>query len=160
MYLGTLESDFARSIGILIAIGVILFALQGILLPQASFYGQVLFGGLDLLQVMQYIGLVTGITTLVAILADIKLLQRLSFAFIAWFYMTFAFVLVWLVGLQAPSVTFALVTVLMAGAVYGYLTQRGKKNENINRRSYRKNTIRESVSRDYTSTRVDERSID
>ena len=152
MYLGTLESDFARSIGILIAVGVIIFALQGLILP-ASYYGQVIFWGWDLIRIMQGIGLVAGVATLVGIFMDIKLLQRISFAFICWFYMTFAFVLIWLVGLNTPSVVFSLITVLMAGAIYGYLTQKGKNNEDINRRSYYKSKIRQGVPGNNSGTR-------
>lgn len=140
----------------MISVGVVIFALQGLILPQASFYGQIVFIGFDLLKVMQGMGLVAGVVAFISIQWRIKDLQRVSFAFICWFYLTFAFVLVWLVGLQAPSVVFALITSLIAGALYGYLTQKGKGNENINRRSYRKDTVRESVSVDYTSPRFDE----
>lgn len=160
MYLGTLESDFARSIGILIAFSAIAFATQGMLLPQASYFGQVFFWGTDLIRLMHPFGLAGGIFALISIKIKNRTMQRIAFAFLAWFYMTFAFVLVWLVGLQAPSVVFSIMAVLISGAVYGYLTQKGKQDENIKRRTYHKSSVRESVPLNNQGIGIDEGPIE
>ena len=157
MFLSTLESQFARSVGILIGFSIIFFALQGIILPQASYYGQIIFLGFDLLQVLQYIGLATGTFALISVYLKNRLTQRIAFATICWFYITFAFVLVWLIGLQTPSIVFSLIIALLSGAVYGYLTQREKENENINSRAYREDQLRKSVSRDNPGFRFNKR---
>lgn len=159
MYLGTLESNFVRSIAILVGLSVILFAAQGIMLPIASYYGQIMFWGMDLLQVMQFIGLLGGVASLVSIKVRSREMQRWSFAFISWFYMVFIFVLVWLIGLQSPSIVLSLTMVFTSAAIYGYLTQKGKDDADSNGSTYRKGSVRKNISSSNQSTRHDEGSI-